>query len=140
MIHSLSHQGITKDVYLRISGKTEEELLDEARPEAEQASSREAVLAAVVEAEGIDPADGDVLDALQTGRAAREDQAREAARASPHLRPPRRALKAIVAGRKAVDSSPSRPSRSIRGAGGGAEKLWTPETAQSRRTGSDRHT
>jgi trigger factor len=65
MLHSLSHRGITKDAYLRIAQKTEDELLGEARPDAEQALRREAVLAAVIEAESIEPSDGDVLDALQ---------------------------------------------------------------------------
>ena len=65
MLHSLSHRGITKDAYLRIAQKTEEELLAEARPDAEQALRREAVLAAVIEAESIEPSEGDILDALQ---------------------------------------------------------------------------
>ena len=65
MLHSLSHRGITRDAYLRIAQKTEEELLEEARPDAEQALRREAVLAAVIEAEDIKPSDGDILDALQ---------------------------------------------------------------------------
>jgi trigger factor len=65
MLHSLSHRGITKDAYLRIAQKTEDELLEEARPDAEQALRREAVLAAVIEKEGIEPTDGDILDALQ---------------------------------------------------------------------------
>jgi trigger factor len=65
MLHSLSHRGINKDAYLRIAQKTEEELLEEARPDAEQALRREAVLAAVIEQEGIEPSDGDILDALQ---------------------------------------------------------------------------
>ena len=65
MLHSLSHRGITKDAYLRIAQKSEEELLEEAKPDAEQALRREAVLAAVIEAEDITPSDGDVLDALQ---------------------------------------------------------------------------
>ncbi|MCW2993900.1 MAG: tig [Conexibacter sp.] len=65
MLHSLSHRGITKDAYLRIAQKTEEELLAEARPDAEQALRREAVLAAVIAAEQIEPSEGDILDALQ---------------------------------------------------------------------------
>jgi len=66
MMHQLSHQGIGKDMYLQISGKTEEEILEEAAPDAEQALKREAVLAAIVEAEALVPGDGEVLDALQT--------------------------------------------------------------------------
>jgi len=65
MTHTLSHQGIDKDTYLRISGKTEEEILEEAKPAAAQALRREAVIAAVVAAKDIQPSDGDVLDALQ---------------------------------------------------------------------------
>lgn len=65
MLHTLSHQGIDKAAYLRIADKEEEELLAEARPDAEQALRREAVIAAIVVAEKIEPTDGDVLDALQ---------------------------------------------------------------------------
>jgi trigger factor len=64
MAHSLSHQGINREMYLQISGKTEEEILDEGKPDAEQALRREAVLAAIVEAEGIDPDDDALLEAL----------------------------------------------------------------------------
>jgi trigger factor len=71
MLHSLSHQGISKEAYLQISGRPEEEILEEAKPDAEQALRREAVIAAVVAAEGIEPSDADVLDAL-TESAARE--------------------------------------------------------------------
>jgi trigger factor len=65
MLHSLSHRGISKDAYLRIAQKSEDELLEEARPDAEQALRREAVLAAVIDAESIEPSEGDILDALQ---------------------------------------------------------------------------
>jgi trigger factor len=71
MLHSLGHQGITRDVYLQMAGKSEEELLADAHPDAAQAIRREAVIAAVMEAENIEAADGDVLDALAAS-AARE--------------------------------------------------------------------
>ena len=64
LAHSLSHQGISKEAYLRISGKTEEQVLDEAKPDAERALKREAVLAAIVEAEGLDPSDEELMEAL----------------------------------------------------------------------------
>ena len=64
MLHSLSHRGISRDAYLQISGRSEEELLAEAAPEAEQTLRREALLAAVVEAEQREPTDDDVLAAL----------------------------------------------------------------------------
>jgi trigger factor len=69
MIHSLGHQGITRENYLRIAGKSEEEIIAEALPDAAKAIRREAVIAAVIEAESIEPSDGDVLDALQASAA-----------------------------------------------------------------------
>lgn len=71
MMHSLEHQGISREAYLRISQSSEEDILAEAKPDAEQALRREAVIAAVVEAEGIEPGEGEILDAL-TEAAARE--------------------------------------------------------------------
>ncbi len=65
MLHQLEHQGISPQMYMQISGKTEEEMLEEGRGDAEQTLKREAVLAAVAEAEQLEPTDGDVLDALQ---------------------------------------------------------------------------
>jgi len=64
MVHSLSHQGIDRDTYLQITGKDEDEIVAEARPDAELALRREAVLAAIVEAEAIDPDDDALLEAL----------------------------------------------------------------------------
>lgn len=64
MMHTLSHQGITPEVYMQITGKTEEEVLEEGKPDAEQALRREAVLVAIVEAEGIEPTDEQLLEAL----------------------------------------------------------------------------
>jgi trigger factor len=51
--------------YLQIQGKTREEMAQEARPEAEQALKREAVLEAVAKAEGIEITEEEMLEALQ---------------------------------------------------------------------------
>ena len=51
----LSHQGISPEAYLRISGKRRSRSSTDAKPDAERALRREAVLAAIVEAEGIEP-------------------------------------------------------------------------------------
>jgi trigger factor len=76
MLHALGHQGITKDHYLKISGKTETELIDESKPDAEQALRREAVLAAIIEAEQIVPTEQQLLDALEPA-AEREQMSRQ---------------------------------------------------------------
>jgi trigger factor len=64
MLHSLSHQGISKDAYLRISGREEDEIVEAGKEDAEQALRREAVLAAIIEAEGIEPTEEQLLDAV----------------------------------------------------------------------------
>jgi len=73
MLHSLSHRGLSKEAYLQISGRSETEILDEAKPDAERALKREAVLAAIVAAEGIEPTDEELAEALAP-TAAREGQ------------------------------------------------------------------
>lgn len=80
MLHSLSTQGISKEAYMSIAQKSEDEVLEEAKPDAEQALRREAVIHAVIAAEEIKPSDGDVLDALQT-TAVRENTTPEKLRA-----------------------------------------------------------
>jgi trigger factor len=61
----LARQGIAKEAYLRIAGRDEETLAHEAEPEAAAALKREAVLAAIVEAEGIEPTDDQLREALE---------------------------------------------------------------------------
>ena len=76
MMHQLNHQGISPQAYLQITGKTEDELVEESKPDAGQALRREAVLAAVIEAEQIEPTEAQLLDALEEA-AARDQTSRE---------------------------------------------------------------
>jgi trigger factor len=125
MLHSLSHQGISKEVYLQISGKTEDEIVAEARPDAERALRREAVIAAVIEAEGIEPADGDVLDALQA-TAAREGTSPEKLFERLDKAGRLDELREDLAQRQAVDflAEHAKPISVEQAAA--REKLWTP--------------
>jgi len=102
MIHSLSHQRISKEMYLQMAGKTEEEIISEALPEAETALKREAVLAAVIAAEDIEPSDGDILDALQAS-AARENVKPEKLRDRLEQQGRLDELKEDLASRRAAD-------------------------------------
>jgi trigger factor len=125
MLHSMSHQGISKDAYLQISGKAEEEILEEAKPDAEQALRREAVIAAVIEAEAIEPSDGDVLDALQAS-AARENTTPEKLRERLESAGRIDELREDLAQRAAIDyltehATPIAPERAE-----ARDKLWTP--------------
>jgi len=71
MLHQLSQQGISREMYFQISGRTEEEMLGESAEAAQKSLRHEAALVAVIEAEDIQPGDGDILTALQ-GSAAQE--------------------------------------------------------------------
>jgi trigger factor len=64
-LSTLERQGISKETYLQLSGKSEHELADEAEPEAAAALRREAVLAAVVAAEAIEPTEEQLESALE---------------------------------------------------------------------------
>lgn len=65
MEHRLRHQGIDPAQYLAITGKTEDDILKETEEDAEKSLRREAVLAAIVEAEKIEPTDDELLAALR---------------------------------------------------------------------------
>jgi trigger factor len=129
MLHTLSHQGISKEIYLQISGKTEEDLLADARPDAEQALRREAVIAAVVEAEDIQPADGDVLEALQP-TAVRENSTPE--KLFERLQQAGRLddLRADLAQSQAVDFLAEQAQAIPAERAQAREKLWTPEDGE----------
>ncbi len=64
MLHSLSHRGISREAYLQIASRGEQEILAEMEPDAELALRREAVLTAIVAAEGISPSEQELLDAI----------------------------------------------------------------------------
>jgi len=61
----LRRQGMNPEDYLQVQGKSTEEMVEQARPEAEQALKREAVLEAVADAENIEITEEDELEALQ---------------------------------------------------------------------------
>ena len=131
MLHSLSHQGITKDAYLQMAGKSEEELLAEARPDAEQALRRDAVIAAVIEAEDIEPSDGDVLDALQAS-AARERTTPEKLRDRLEKAGRLDDVREDLAQRLAVEFLAEHARALTVEQARAREKLWTPEKDEAR--------
>jgi trigger factor len=148
-IHSLSHRGISREAYLQISGRSEEEILAEMTPDAEQALRREAVITAVVAAEGISPSDEALLEVLaptaeregiepgtlleDLRKAGRLEEVREDLAA-------REAIQAIADSAKPIplaqaeareklwtpDSEPAVAGAGAEGAGE-AGKLWTPD-------------
>jgi trigger factor len=102
MLHSLSHQGISKEMYLQISGRSEEDIIAEGKTDAELQLKREAVLAAVVGAERIEPSEEEILAALE--EAAPQEQT-SASKLLERMKSANRldTFKAELANRKALD-------------------------------------
>jgi trigger factor len=61
----LAARGMSPDSYLQMHGRTREEVIDESKADAEAELRREAVLAAVAEAEGIEVAEEELVQALE---------------------------------------------------------------------------
>jgi len=124
-LRSLAQQGITREAYAKISGKGEEEVIEEAKPDAARSLAREAVLAAVVEAEGIDATEDELLEALahlaEHERTAPEKLLRKLRKAGREDE-----LRADVETRKAIDllASSAKPIPVARAQA--REALWTP--------------
>jgi trigger factor len=60
----LAGRGMSPDAYLQMQGKTREELLEESKPDAARELKREAVLAAIAEAEEIEVSEEEMVEAL----------------------------------------------------------------------------
>jgi trigger factor len=129
----LARRGIEPARYLQMTGKSEQEMVEEARPDAERALRREAVLAAVVEAEGIEVSDDEALAALRSAAAGGDDgpgpgeaelrKMLDRARAEERDEP----LREDIAMRKALDLLVEHAKPIPLGQAEAREKLWTPE-------------
>jgi trigger factor len=60
----LTGRGMTPDAFLQMQGKTREQVIEESRPDAEAELKREAVLAAIADAEQIEVSEGEMVEAL----------------------------------------------------------------------------
>ena len=133
---ALARQGINKDTYLKIAGKDEEELAHEAEPDAAAALRREAVLAAVVAAEQIQPSDEEVLEALTP---AAERDGSDPAELMERLRKAGRLeeLRSDVATTRAAELLVSEATPISVEQAKARQKLWTPgkEDAESSSSG-----
>jgi trigger factor len=61
----LAARGMAPDAYLQMQGKTREQVIEESRPEAEAELKREAVLAAIADAEEVDVSEQEMVEALE---------------------------------------------------------------------------
>jgi trigger factor len=128
----LAQRGIPPDQYLQMTGRSEDELVADAKPDAEKALRREAVLAAVVEAEGVEVSDDELLEALRTAATAADgtqpsdddlqktlERAREQGRDE--------LLREDIAMRKAVDLLAEHAKPIPIEQAEARDKLWTPD-------------
>jgi trigger factor len=132
MIHSLSHQGITKDAYLGIARRSEDEIVAEGKPDAERQLRREAVLAAVVAAESIEPTEQEVLEALERAAPSERTSAKkllERMKSAGRLD----AFKAELSQRKALDLLADSAKPITVEQARARDKLWTPGAASGER-------
>jgi trigger factor len=125
MVASLRRRGLSKEAYLQMSGKDEEEILAEAKPDAEQALKREAVLAAVAAAKGIEPSDEELAASLEH-TAQHEGVTPQALLERVRKAGSLDALRDDVATRKALDLLAETAKPISVGQAQAREKLWTP--------------
>jgi trigger factor len=136
ILHTLSHRGISREAYLSISDRSEQESLAELAPDAERALRREAVLTAVVQAEGISPGEQELLESLAP-MAEREQlpveevlQRLSAAGRLEELREDLAARNAMELIAQAAKPIPIEQARA-------REELWTPDKERTERVRED---
>jgi trigger factor len=124
----LAARGIDPQAYAQMQGKDRHDLINDAEGDAEKALRREAVLEAVADAEGIEPTEEDLLEALGPGEGKNDpkrllDRLREAGRDG--------VLRDEVRMRKAVDviadSAKPIPIEQAEA----REKIWTPDKEEA---------
>ena len=128
----LAAQGVDPQRYLELAGKTEEELAVESESDAELALKREAVLAAIVDAEGIEVSDDELNEALRAAAPpdASEKQLKRALKRA-RSQGADDALREDIAIRKAVDLVVEHAKAIPLEQAAAREALWTPEKEES---------
>jgi len=122
----LAAQGISAETYLQASGKTRDEMIEQAREDAAQQLSREAVLEAVADAESIEVSDDELLEVIE--RSAEREQTKPA-KLLARLKESGRdaALRRDLRLRKAVEVIAGSAIPIEAGKAAAREKIWTPE-------------
>ena len=134
----LQRQGLDPQQYLAFTGKEEEELVNEAEPEAERALKREAVLAAVADAEGIEVTDDELLDAMREANLAQgrggegglSDKALRRSLEKARKQGRDELLREDIAMRKALDALVANATPISVEQAEARGKIWTPDQEQ----------
>ena len=134
----LQRQGMEPDNYLQIQGKTRDEMIQQARPDAEQALKREAVLEAVAKAEGIEITEEEMLEALQIPPGHEDHGHPEPADALKDIRESGREelLKEDLRMRRALELIAEQSNPIPLEQAKAREEIWTPEKEQEEEKGA----
>jgi trigger factor len=103
MIHRFEHQGISQEIYLQSVGKTHDEVVQDAVPGAVAQLKRQAVVTALVEAQGVTATDEELEEAIEP-LAKQENITVKKALARLQGRGQLEALREDLAQQKAVDA------------------------------------
>jgi len=124
---SLQARGIAPETYLRMQNRSRDELIADARPDAEQALKREAVLAAVADEERIEVSDEELVESLR--HTAEEHEGTTPEKLLDRLRSQGRdaLLREEMRLRKAADVIADSAKPIPKQQADAREKLWTPE-------------
>lgn len=130
----LQSRGVDPQMYAQMQGKDRHELIDDAEEDAERALRREAVLEAVADAEGIEPSDEELLEALGPGEG-KNDPAKLLARLKDTDRDT--LLRDEVRLRRASDviAESAKPIPMAQAAA--REQIWTPDKGEAAEAGAD---
>jgi trigger factor len=133
----LAQQGMDPAAYLQMQGKTREELIAEAKPDASRALKREAVLEAVAEAEGIEIGEEELLEALQVPPGHEDHGHPEPAEALAELRKTGRdeLLTEDLRMRRALDLLAEEAKPIPMEQAEAREEIWTPEKEREEKGG-----
>jgi trigger factor len=122
----LAARGMDPNAYLQMQGKTREELLEESKPDAERELKREAVLAAIAEAEAIEVSEEEMVEALaHTAEHERTTPEKLLARLRENGRDAM--VREDIAVRKAIDLVAESAKPIPLEQAEAREKIWTPE-------------
>lgn len=122
----LAGRGMSPDSYLQMQGKTRDEVIEESRPDAEAELKREAVLAAIADAEEIEVSEEELLEALEHPA---EHERTSAAKLLERLRKSGRdaMIRDDVRFRKAIDLVAEAAKPIPQEQAEAREQIWTPE-------------
>jgi trigger factor len=122
----LAARGMSPDAYLQMQGKTRDEVIAESKPDAERELRREAVLSAIVEAEGIEASEEEMVEALaHTAEHERTTPEKLLARLRESGRDAM--VREDIRIRKAIDVVAESATPIPVGQAEAREKIWTPE-------------